>query len=149
MDLAKLKVDAAALEAGVWVDNIPEGGDLAFRVRPDDSVVVKLKSAELFRLVSYQDRDADGRLTAAKADELKARVLAEAALVDWRGVELGGVPVPFSPAKARELLADPDLRVFRTMVEWAVDRATIRQRAIDGGETEGALGNSEPPPSGG
>ncbi|MGJ0508857.1 MAG: hypothetical protein ACR652_17360 [Methylocystis sp.] len=54
------------------------------------------------------------------SDSINARLLAETVLVDWSGLEDDdGAPLPFSKAKALEILTNPSFVVFKNAVEWA------------------------------
>lgn len=144
MKIGSIKTNAAALEAGVWVDDLP-GTDLALRVRSQSSPVVEALLGKLSRAVSLEDRDVDGRLKPEKRREIADRILAEAVLVDWKNfTEDDGTPIPFTAARALEFLSDPDMVEFRGLVEHAAELAVGRARAV----VVDALGNSKAPRAG-
>ena len=82
----------AVIEDGAWVDGFEEAPGVGFFVRgfSSDAVQQALAKAQL------EARQKAGRiLTTEEMSALAARVLAEVALLDWRGLTDEEVPVPF------------------------------------------------------
>jgi len=52
-----------------------------------------------------------------------ARVLAQTILTDWQGIVFEGEELPYSPANAEKVLADPRMRDFRLEVTKRAQRA--------------------------
>lgn len=82
----------AVIEDGAWVDGFEEAPGVGFFVRgfSSDAVQQALATAQL------EARQKAGRiLTTEEMSAIAARVLAEVALLDWRGLTDEEVPVPF------------------------------------------------------
>lgn len=82
----------AVIEDGAWVDGFEEAPGVGFFVRgfSSDAVQQALATAQL------KARTEAGRiLTTEEMSAIATRVLAEVALLDWRGLTDEEVPVPF------------------------------------------------------
>lgn len=82
----------AVIEDGAWVDGFEEAPGVGFFVRgfSSDAVQQALATAQL------EARQKAGRiLTTEEMSGIASRVLAEVALLDWRGLTDEEVPVPF------------------------------------------------------
>lgn len=79
-----------------------------------------------------------GALTEVKEREIMMEVYARTILVGWTGLTDDGKDVPYSPEKAKELLAVPDF--LRVVQDFAQTQENFRRQAVDGA-TE-ALGKS-------
>lgn len=82
----------AVIEDGAWVDGFDEAPGVGFFVRgfSSDAVQQALATAQL------EARQKAGRiLTTEEMSAIATRVLAEVALLDWRGLTDQEVPVPF------------------------------------------------------
>jgi hypothetical protein len=125
MDIAAVKRDSAAVEAGQWVDEIPQMGDLRLRVRGFSSpVVIEARSAKE-RAVPAGDRHRDGSIKADVGMQITRQVIVEAVLLDWDNLCANGKKVKYSVEKAEEWILDPDFTPFADAVAWAasyVDR---------------------------
>lgn len=118
MKLSKIAVNAEAIEAGRWVsvDHILTG--VRLKVRGIDNTDCRRLRNKLVAEVPRVERIKG--LDTATADAINARLVAETVLVDWGGLEdEDGSPLPFTKARALEILSDPALIVFRGAVEWA------------------------------
>ena len=82
----------AVIEDGAWVDGFEEAPGVGFFVRgfSSDAVQQALAKAQL-----EARQKAGSILTTEEMSALAARVLAEVALLDWRGLTDEEVPVPF------------------------------------------------------
>lgn len=116
MNLSKFRVNAAAIEQGVWIKGVPGMDDLELRVRGVDNADWKRLNAKLRAAVPLEKR-LNGQLDPVEAENILGELLASACLLDWRGL-IGddGEPVAYSADKARELLFDPNYRPFRDTV---------------------------------
>ncbi len=119
MKLSDVKINAARAEAGAWVKDIPEMGNLELKVRgfhnADDRAILAREMEAL---------PAKNRMRGRVSDEDRERImnvrLRDAILVDWRNIEgEDGQPVPYSKDAAEKFLNDPDLAAFRGAVIWA------------------------------
>jgi hypothetical protein len=104
MKLSDLQVNAAAIEQGVWIDNIPDCGDLRIKTKGINNTAWRRLFASLIRALPKS-----AKREGASPDELDAintQCLIETCLIEWENlVDDNGVPIPVSAAK--EMLADP------------------------------------------
>lgn len=140
MDLKSAKVDGALIEAGEWVKDIPEMDNLELKVRGVGCVEFKRYIAKRYRLVPKGARHRDGSIDPSLQDAIATDALVETILLDWRNVEEGGVPVPYSKEAARQYLTNPDYRPLRDAVSWAANVVASGGALSD----EDVLGNSAP-----
>lgn len=139
MKLSSLKVDAAAIEDGEWIGNIPEMGDLEVRVRGLNNAKYRRLQTTLIDAVPRAKRQG-GRLDPDEQDRITASCLTATVLLDWRGLEgEDGQPVPYSKDLATDLLSKPEFRRFREAVIWAAAQVGEERAAAD----EEDAGNSQ------
>lgn len=116
MKLSSLKRDHR-LALGAWVDDIPGLPGLRLKVEALDGFTAQKAQARAMRDLPIGRRV--GSLAPEDAHAVETEVLAEV-LHDWTGLEDDdGNAVSFSPTRAREMLADPDLDLFRAAVRMA------------------------------
>jgi len=132
MKLSSIVVDAAAIEAGVWVGNLPFlDPRVRVLVRGDNAYAVAAARVAKARAAAPDAatlEEALAALVGAAADRAEAEILAEAVLLDWEGIEDDdGRPVPYDPAKAADLFANPDWRLLTGAVRYA-SREAARTR---------------------
>jgi hypothetical protein len=115
MKISSLKVNSTLYDGGKWVDKstFPAFEEMRFHVRAIDCRQARRVRSELLMALPVEERR---NLSPQKADEIDAAILARGVLVDWAGLEDENGPVPFSPEKAEELLANPDFRVLKDYV---------------------------------
>lgn len=137
MKLSELKIDAAKGEAGAWVRDLADMGDVAFRVRGMNNSDWQKLSLKLFNAVP-RSKKINGKLDPDEAERIVNECLVETSLLDWSGIlDDDGKPVPFSKELARKLIFDPDFSQFRNAVLDAAGRVSK-----EGVETlEAASGN--------
>ncbi len=111
---AAFKTDEESEESGKWFEDIlGDGTNLAIRVRRGTAKVVEKTRNRLIK--EYRKFLVKGQLSDAKNEELAIEILAQAALVDWKGIkDADDVELPFSVEAARKLLTD--LPNFRRVV---------------------------------
>lgn len=129
MNISDLKVDSKAIAAGQWVSEIPDLGDVRLRVRGMSSPEVAALLSKKQRAVPKKERDRDGQPKMEASIRILSEVLHEAVLLDWEGITDGGKKVPYSSARAKEWLTNPDFRQFADGVAFAA-------RAVDRGHFE-------------
>lgn len=118
MKLSQLSQNAAAAEAGRWVNHIPELGGLALKVRGLDNADYRRLSAQLASEIPRADRVLG--VAPEVTDAMQTRLIVETVLIDWRGLEEDdGSVVHYSRDMAMKLLTDPNYRAFRAAVIWA------------------------------
>lgn len=135
MDISKIKIDSAKIEAGEWVKEIPGMGDLELRVRGLGSIAYREALAARQRAIPRDKRNADGSIPVRLSDEATAAAIADAILLDWRNLESGEVSVAFAPDLARDYLIDPDYGVFLDAVLFAASKvasdAAVVEKALE------------------
>jgi hypothetical protein len=119
MDITSFKRDAAGIDAGQWVGDIPNTGDLRLRVRGFTSPTVVAVRSRKERAVERKDRRRDGGLKPEAAMRVLSETLCEVVLLDWDGITDGGKPVPYSKDLAKKWLSDPNMQPFADAVSWA------------------------------
>lgn len=130
MDIGSFKRDSAAVEAGQWVEDIPQAGDLRLKVRGLTSPSVRALTHRLERAVSSDQRERDGSLKPDAALGIFCTVLAREVLMDWENLSQGGKAVSYDQKLAEKWLTDPDMAFFADAVTWAariVDKAKAEQ----------------------
>lgn len=125
MDITKIKKDLGAIDHGVWVDNIPNAGNLRLKVRGLTSSAARDHRSTLERAVAPEDRLDDGTFSTAISLEILGKVLADVVLIDWEGLTDDGREVPYNPALAREWCTNRAYETFADAVVWAA-------RKVDG-----------------
>lgn len=118
MKLSEIKARGERLEQGDWVRTIPQLDGLALRVRGYGSLAYEHGRTRL--LNSRPKREAALRDDPREEYQEVGVLLADTILLDWSGLtDDDGVDIPYSRAKASELLTDPDLRALRDAVHYA------------------------------
>jgi hypothetical protein len=133
MKLGSLKTDLAKVEQGMWIDNIPDMGDLKLHVRPIGNPDYRRVYGQLVD-GTPRDKKRGGQVTDFETRQnIAGRALADTVLLGWENLEGDdGKPLAYDAAKAKELLLDPEMTAFRDAVAWA---ATVA--------SEQSIGNAE------
>jgi hypothetical protein len=119
LDLHAIKADPAKLLTGSWWRVWPSPGSVIdgepVKVRPPDTdaafLIVPIGLAyeraidEARKPHLHEIRD--GKADDATLRQIQAQALAKAALRGWQGLTMGGEAIPYSEAKALDLLTDP------------------------------------------
>jgi hypothetical protein len=112
MKLSDHKVDAAAVEQGEWVGNIPDFADIRLKVRGINNAHYRRLYMKLRNAVPRSRRD-----DPLVMYDLQPQLLHETILLDWENVEEG----PYSKELAWKYLSEPDWQEFRDAVTWAAN----------------------------
>ena len=127
MKLSAVKVDSDVIEQGEWVDH-PFVPGVEVKVRGVGNADFRRLAPKLTRQFTPAQRDAV--IPAADQDRITVELLVETILIDWRGLEEeDGSPLPYSKERARQILSDPDLRIFRDGVDQAATVVATRTKA--------------------
>lgn len=126
-----------ARENGVWVDNIPNMGDMRLKVRSLKSRYVRNLYETKARKVPRNMRDQNGELLLSERERIGAELLFEAVLLDWDGLTDEGKALKYSPKLAREWCTNPGFSQFADAVTYA---ATIAENVSAQDQAE-VLGN--------
>jgi hypothetical protein len=107
MDLKSFKTDPA-LDEGAWLAL----GDAEIKIARLGSP--RYQSAVTRRLKPHRESLELGVMSDADAQKITIELLADFILLDWKGVELDGKPLPYSRENAIQALG---IEVFRTWVQ--------------------------------
>lgn len=122
MDISSIKQDTAAIDAGQWVDNIPEWPGVRFRVRGIESATAEnLRDAKI-RALPDSARDENGNVHGHEIKRIAREILSEAVLLDWDGLTNEGKPFPYTAEAAKNILTNPDFKKFQDAVSWAAGK---------------------------
>lgn len=122
MDLRSIAVDVRKEDEGDWYDLGQFDSRLAgvqVLVRSDQCDEYKrldtaLRRKHLQRLLRGETVDP------VESENITKRVVARAALLDWRDVTVDGEPIPFSKERAKEILLNKEFRAFADAVAAAI-----------------------------
>jgi hypothetical protein len=140
--ITALKVNTARAERGDWVSDLPGMGDVKLKVRgfsnTDFTAFMAKQVAGLGRDKRVGNR-ANGALQPGVLDELMARGMVEAILIDWSGLtDENDKPLPYSKDMATTFLTNPDYRPLRDAVSYAA--GVVEEFEAD--KVEAVVGNS-------
>jgi hypothetical protein len=140
--ITALKVNTARAERGDWVPDIPNMGDVKLKVRGFSNTDFTAFMAKQVAAVGRDKRvgnRAGAALLPGVIDEIMARGMVEAILVDWKGLtDENDKPLPYSKEMATKFITDPDYRPFRDAVSYAA--GVVEEFEAD--KVEGVVGNS-------
>lgn len=103
MDLKKTKTDPKLELEGVW---ITYDEDAAFKI-------ARLRNPAALAAFQEKTRFLRGKLSEAKQTELMTEIIAEHVLLDWKNVNIGGDPLPYTKENAMRVLVEyPVIRDF-------------------------------------
>jgi hypothetical protein len=144
MDISTIKQDSAAIEAGQWVENIPDWPGARFRTRGLNSATAETLRDTKIRALPDSDRDDDGNVKPDVVKRIAREVLAEAVLLEWDGLTDAGKPFAYDPTTAAKLLTNPDFKKFQDIVAWCAGKVD----RLNTGAKAAASKNSAAPSSG-
>lgn len=119
MDISALKHDYSKSEAGRWVGEIPEMGDLELRVRGLKSTLYEVTLSKKIRALPRNEKDASGQPKPEALRRVVGETYAEVILLEWRGLTKDGKAFKYDPKIAREWLINADYRAFLDAVHFA------------------------------
>jgi len=125
LDIESLAVDPTAAEEGVWATFM----GAKFKIARYNSDRVNFLRSKL-TLDKWDALTAGDENSDAIANDIAARVLSEAVLIEWEGVSKGGEPLPYSAEVGYEYLINPRFRDLNQFIEnFSMNRANFRERA--------------------
>lgn len=133
MDLNGLAINVDRLENGDWVPNIPDLGDIKFKVRGVGNKAFRKLQADLIAALPIAKK-VGGNIDPAAQDEITSTCIVETILLDWSGLSKDGAPLPYSKEMAAQLLGNPQFKRFRDGVLWAAS-VVAENRDFSTGET--------------
>jgi hypothetical protein len=136
MKLGALKTDLAKVEQGMWIDDIPDMGNLRLKVRPIGNPDYRRLYGQLVE-ATPRDKKRGGMVTDYETkQQIAGRALADTVLLDWENLEGDdGAALAYDPAHAKKLLLDPEMVAFRDAVSFA---ATVAQEQSIGSAKDNA-----------
>ena len=131
MKIGHFRRDARAVEAGEWVDDLPGFPGVGFKVRGLNSTAFLEAQARRNRAIPAHQRGKDGSIPTALAYSIMGEAMAEALLMDWRGIEGDdGEPLAYDADLARVWLTDLDFVHFTEAVMEAAKRVDLGARIL-------------------
>jgi hypothetical protein len=136
MKISDLKVDSALAEQGDWVENIPDLPGIRIKARGTNNKDYRILEAKLVREIPRTER-AEGVLPADQ-DRIAGTLLLETVVLDVQGVteDDGTTPIRYSKELGRQLLLDPDFKVFQAGAAYAGSIIAQRRKADEAVETK-------------
>ncbi|WP_173087374.1 hypothetical protein [Devosia sp. 1635] len=120
MKLSAIKTDLAKAEQGVWIDNIPDMGELRLKVRPVGNPDYRRVYGQLVDATPRHLKRGGIISDQQTKSDISARTLADTVLLDWDGLEgEDGKPLKYDPVLAKQLLLNPEYGALRDAVAWA------------------------------
>lgn len=119
MEIGALKRDAASVEDGMWVDEIPGFGDGRLRVRGLTSMIVITARNRKERKVQRKDKYPDGTIKEEVKRRIMCELLHEVVLLEWDCFTHNGKPVPYDAELAKTWCMDRESEPFADGVTWA------------------------------
>lgn len=130
MDLTKsyVEIDSQLAEDGVEVD-LGEGAAIIVRPMRNEQFKKYLNTL----LKPYERRIQQKRMDAKLQDDLTRKAVAKHVLIGWKGIEIDGKEVKYSPAKAEELMKRfEDFQ--EDVLTAALSRETFRAEVVEENE---------------
>lgn len=129
MKLQAIMMDPSAAKDGAWCNYM---ADMEFRILRSNGPKMMECMHRLMEphyangVKNFEDLDE------AEKERIEVRSLAEAVLVDWRGVEDDdGTPIPYSVEKAEEILRMPEAVALREWIGFqSLNFDTFRTKAV-------------------
>jgi hypothetical protein len=136
MKISDLKVDSALAEQGDWVENIPDLPGIRIKARGTNNKDYRILEAKLVREIPRADR-AEG-VSPADQDRIAGTLLLETVVLDVQGLteDDGKTPITYSKALGRQLLLDPDFKVFQAGAAYASSIIAQRRKADEAVEAK-------------
>lgn len=136
MKLGSLKTDLEKVEKGMWIDNIPDMGNLILHVRPIGNPDYRRLYGQLVE-ATPRDKKRAGMVTDYETkQQIAGRALADTILLGWENLDGDDEqPIAYDPALAKKYLLDPEMVAFRDAVSWA---ATVAQEQSIGSAKDNA-----------
>jgi len=143
MEISDLKKRSEAYADGEWISGLPGmPDDVSLRVRSMESPVAVSAYGRLVRMLPNDQREENGMPLPEAEAAINRRVLVDAILLNWAGLEDNGEPVPYSVEQATDWM---EIELFEAAVRAAAARVTANWST----RKEQLQGNSEAPSGGG
>lgn len=125
LDIDSLAVDPTAAEEGTWASFM----GAKFLIARHNSDGANQLRARL-TLAKWDEVTAGDDNAEKVAEEIGAKVLAEAVLLDWEGVGKGGKEVKYTSEVGYQYLIDPRFRDLSQFIEnYSLNRGNYREKA--------------------
>lgn len=120
MKLSSLKVNSARADQGAWVGDIPDLPGVRFKVRGFGNADDRRIQAQEIEKVPRHLRQR-GRIPDEDQERILNARIKGALLLDWDGLTGDDdAPLPLSPEILDKVLSDPDYRLLREAIIWAI-----------------------------
>lgn len=141
MDLMSIAIDPSKEIQGAKVEIDRETSLVVARYNNKEFRKLQAKLMDPYIRTAGQDG-----VTTEQAEEILATCLAETVLLGWEGLKLAGEEVPYSTAKAKELLQDPRFIDFKEIVmiqSQMMENYRLEALEEDLGNSEGSLDTAQ------
>jgi hypothetical protein len=129
MKLSAIKCDSALAEQGDWVENIPDLMGIRIKARGTNNNDYRLLEGKLVREIPRADR-IEG-VAPADQDRIAGTLLLETVVLDVEGLtqDDGVTPIKYTKELGKQLLLDPDFKVFQAGAAYAGMIVAQRRKA--------------------
>lgn len=127
MEVSAIKARSAALEGGHWVGGLPGFPGVRLLVRSSASPTIRNAVAKALRDAAPEQKNADGTITEAAANDIDLNVFSSLGLLGWDGLTDGGEAIPFEAEAALDLMREA--WQFRDAVSFAMRKVAIDYEA--------------------
>jgi hypothetical protein len=139
--LSEIRIDAAVIEAGDWIGDLPFPGleGVRLHVRGIGNSSYRRLQSKLFREASAKRAVTDDGASADDfGEKITNELLSSTVLLGWDGIfeEDGTTPLAFTQELALQLLSDPELSTLRNAVTYAANLLAGRRKAPSGQATK-------------
>lgn len=135
-DLESAFLDIEAIHGGKWISLGADFPGVEILARGLSCPEAKKLRQHLERTAPKEDRLSNGQITQEAAARIVAIVVARKCVLDWRGLAMGGKPLPFSVETLESIMKEPRAdRVAAAFVNAIgyLEQTTVRAEAAVSG----------------
>ncbi len=131
MKLSSIQVDSARAEQGDWVENIPDLPGIRIKARGTNNMDYRILEGRLVREIPKTER-VEG-VAPIDQDRIAGTLLLETVVLDVEGLteEDGTTPLKYTKELGKQLLLDPDFKVFQAGAAYAGSVVAQRRKATE------------------
>jgi len=127
LDFAMLEIDPVLAEQGAWLD-MGKGA----RVKIARQSSSKFRKCVQRLLAENSHRAIDGKMPEDVSEEITARAIAEAIVLDWEGFTMHGEPFPYSVENALTIVRNPLMTEVRERwLTFSIDADNYREARLE------------------
>lgn len=131
MKLSATKVDSALAEQGDWVNSIPNLPGIRIKARGTNNNDYRILEGKLVREIPLADR-VEG-VSPMDQDRIAGTLLLETVVIDIDGITEDDetTPVKYTRELGRQLLTDPDYKVWQAGAAYAGSVVAQRRKKVE------------------